>query len=129
VKGWCDLEQISVNGRTFKQQMRNCGKACCKGVAGGIHGPYWYVFEPGKAQKYVGTVLPPGVRGYLDRLAAAMPAILERAGVEREEERALEQRAREHGRAARVCSMLKAGQTVTEADVMALGFLELLPMP
>jgi hypothetical protein len=123
------MEQIEVNGRTYKQQMRSCGKACCKGVQGGVHGPYWYVSEPGKALRYVGARLPDGVRGFLDRLAKCLPDILERAGLEREEEKALQARAYEHGEMARTCARLKNGQTVTAAEVEKLGFVELLPMP
>lgn len=123
------MESIDVNGRTYKQQMRSCGKECCKGVPGGSHGPYWYVSETGRSLKYVGATLPQGVRGYLDRLAVCLPAILERAGIERQEQQALEQRAREHQSMARTCSMLRDGRTVSTAEVERLGFLELLPMP
>ncbi|MGI9055070.1 MAG: DUF6788 family protein, partial [Pyrinomonadaceae bacterium] len=51
------VEEIDINGKTYRLQFVRCGKETCKCATGGLHGPYWYAywFENGKTKsKYLG---------------------------------------------------------------------------
>lgn len=61
------MSDITVNGVTYRQQYRKCGKAECRCVDGdpysgeGMHGPYWYA----DGTKYVGKELPQWLTDHL----------------------------------------------------------------
>jgi len=52
-------ERFELEGVTYYQQGRKCGKAGCRCTQGKLHGPYWYAREQasGKVQ-YLGKELP-----------------------------------------------------------------------
>jgi hypothetical protein len=53
------LDRFELEGQTYFQQGRKCGKPSCKCVQGQLHGPYWYHRDQvsGKV-KYIGRSLP-----------------------------------------------------------------------
>jgi hypothetical protein len=59
---------MNINGKTFQQQYRRCGKDCTHGPNGRGHGPYWYKSAPGGSLKYVGKDLPEEVSMHLTLL-------------------------------------------------------------
>lgn len=57
------LETFTLEGVTYSQQYRKCGKANCQTCQGGAgHGPYWYRRDQvSGARSYVGRELPADV--------------------------------------------------------------------
>lgn len=71
-----DLDRFTLEGQTYYQQGRKCGRAGCKCQQGELHGPYWYTrnTDTGRVQ-YIGKDLPPAIttaRTAHDRLLSAM---------------------------------------------------------
>ena len=62
---------IKINGVTYRQQYRKCGKPGCKCVTGEGHGPYWYGYDGNSAAKYVGINLPEQVTKQIELLKAS----------------------------------------------------------
>ena len=76
---------IKVNGVTYRQQFRKCGKAGCKCNTGEGHGPYWYSYDGSSAAKYVGIKLPEHVIKHKELLRASRPQIKKiRAEIEKQ---------------------------------------------
>ena len=59
---------IKVNGVTYRQQYRKCGKPGCKCNTGEGHGPYWYSYDGNSAAHYVGINLPEHVTKHKELL-------------------------------------------------------------
>lgn len=123
------LESIEVNGKTYSQQMRNCGKACCAGTDGGKHGPYWYLREPGKPVKYVGLSLPAGVRDFQTRLASEADNIKALIAIHRADRLRFEAAARASNDKVIILDRLLHSMSVTNEQATELGLVALLPMP
>jgi len=73
--------RFDLEGMTYYQQGRKCGKPICKCVTGELHGPYWYArdLDNGKVT-YLGRELPAEVlaaRMACDRL---LPEMTKRRG-------------------------------------------------
>jgi len=71
-----ELDRFALEGQTYYQQGRKCGRATCKCQQGDLHGPYWYTrnTDSGKVA-YIGKDLPPAIttaRAAHDRLLSAM---------------------------------------------------------
>lgn len=67
------LETFSLEGMTYSQQYRKCGKAGCQTCQNGGpgHGPYWYARDAMTgARSYVGRELPAGVAAARQTLAS-----------------------------------------------------------
>jgi len=47
-----------LNGVSYYEQTRKCGKQYCHCVAGEEHGPYWYSRDGGGEIQYIGKELP-----------------------------------------------------------------------
>lgn len=62
---------VKVNGVTYRQQFRKCGKAGCKCNTGEGHGPYWYSYDGNSAAGYVGINLPEHVTNHIALLKAS----------------------------------------------------------
>ena len=53
------MDQFSLEGVTYYQQERKCGKRSCHCAKGGkMHGPYWYARPEHGKIRYVGKLLP-----------------------------------------------------------------------
>ncbi len=59
-----ELDRFTLDGQTYYQQGRKCGRAGCKCQSGELHGPYWYTrnVDNGRVQ-YIGKDLPPAIAG------------------------------------------------------------------
>lgn len=59
-----ELDRFTLEGLTYYQQGRKCGRAGCKCQSGELHGPYWYTrnVDNGRVQ-YIGKDLPPAIAG------------------------------------------------------------------
>ena len=64
-------DEMKVNGVTFRQQYRKCGKPGCKCNTNEGHGPYWYSYDGNSAAKYVGINLPEHVIKHKELLKAS----------------------------------------------------------
>ena len=54
-----NLDRFELQGMTYYQEGRRCGKPGCKCATGEPHGPYWYARDGrGGAVRYVGKDLP-----------------------------------------------------------------------
>lgn len=53
------MDRFELEGQTYYQQGRKCGKPSCKCAQGQLHGPYWYRRDQisGKV-RYIGRDLP-----------------------------------------------------------------------
>jgi len=51
-----------LNGISYYQQTRKCGKSGCHCEAGWEHGPYWYARDGGDKIQYIGKDLPDDVQ-------------------------------------------------------------------
>lgn len=51
------MDRFELEGVTYYQQGRKCGKAACKCANGHLHGPYWYCSDQGRVG-YIGKALP-----------------------------------------------------------------------
>jgi len=69
-------DRFTLEGFTYYQQGRKCGRAGCKCQRGELHGPYWYKRDLSSgAVVYVGRDLPPEIaaaRGWHDLLVGDM---------------------------------------------------------
>lgn len=52
------MNDIRINGLTYRQTWRTCNKANCKCKQGEQHGPYWMSTDGMGQRKYVGKNLP-----------------------------------------------------------------------
>lgn len=59
-----ELDRFTLEGQTYYQQGRKCGREGCKCQQGDLHGPYWYTrnTDSGKVA-YIGKDLPPAIAG------------------------------------------------------------------
>jgi hypothetical protein len=59
-----NLDRFTLEGQTYYQQGRKCGREGCKCQAGDLHGPYWYTrnIDNGRVQ-YIGKELPSAIVG------------------------------------------------------------------
>lgn len=68
--------RFDLEGLTYYQQGRKCGKPTCKCAQGQLHGPYWYARDLDNGQvTYLGRELPAEVRAArlaIDRLLPEM---------------------------------------------------------
>jgi hypothetical protein len=55
-KGEFAMERL--NGISYYQQTRKCGKEGCHCASGVEHGPYWYARDGGDKVRYIGKDLP-----------------------------------------------------------------------
>ena len=57
-----ELDRFTLEGLTYYQQGRKCGRPGCKCQQGDLHGPYWYTrhVDSGKVA-YIGKDLPPAI--------------------------------------------------------------------
>lgn len=72
------LETFALEGVTYSQQYRKCGKAACQTCQNGGpgHGPYWYARDAMTgARSYVGRELPAGVAAARQELRANLPEL------------------------------------------------------
>jgi len=69
-------DRFTLEGFTYYQQGRKCGRPGCRCTRGELHGPYWYKRDLSSgAVKYVGRDLPQEIaaaRGWHDLLAVDM---------------------------------------------------------
>ena len=56
------MASFSLEGVTYYQQGRRCGRATCKCAQGELHGPYWYGRDMATGKvSYIGRELPQAV--------------------------------------------------------------------
>lgn len=56
------LDRFELEGTTYYQQYRKCGKSGCKCNNGEPHGPYWFARDQTSGKvSYIGKNLPPEV--------------------------------------------------------------------
>lgn len=69
-----ELDRFTLEGQTYYQQGRKCGRAGCKCQSGELHGPYWYTrnTDTGRVQ-YIGKALPPAIAGARDAHDLLLP--------------------------------------------------------
>ncbi len=69
------MDRFTLEGTTYFQQGRKCGRASCKCQTGELHGPYWYARDHIGRVTYIGKDLPANVqkaRANYDNLRGAM---------------------------------------------------------
>ena len=72
------LETFALEGVTYSQQYRKCGKPTCQTCQNGGpgHGPYWYARDGlTGARSYVGRELPADVAAARQELRAKLPEL------------------------------------------------------
>ena len=106
------MNRFELEGVTYYQQGRKCGKPTCGCAEGKLHGPYWYARDVwGGKVKYLGKELPPEIAR-----ARAAHADLSRA---------MDEKHRELTRQARALSALIHNTRLSDDQVgavAALGF-------
>lgn len=69
-------DRFLLEGASYYQQSRKCGKPTCKCTTGELHGPYWYARDIDSGQvRYLGRELPAEIlaaRMAFDRLLPEM---------------------------------------------------------
>lgn len=56
------MGRFKLEGVTYYQQGRTCGKDNCRCVSGDLHGPYWFARDKTTGEvDYIGKTLPPEV--------------------------------------------------------------------
>ena len=74
-----NLERFTIEGVTYYQEYRKCGKANCRVCRNGRgHGPYWYSRDLLGRRRYVGRLLPEGVAGARRAYREMFGAMVER---------------------------------------------------
>jgi len=115
---------IKVNGVTYRQQFRKCGKPGCKCNTGEGHGPYWYSYDGSSAAKYVGIKLPEYVIKHKELLKASRPQIKKiRAEIEKQRTNLYQQYLRAD-RQLSTLRALEAGERVDSGVLIDIGLAQ-----
>lgn len=99
------MSDLTVNGVSYRQQYRKCGKAECRCAEGDdtdLHGPYWYAIGVPRGIQYIGKNLPEAITNHLQMLKdekAQLVEIREKIRERRREFEAALNQAREEERA------------------------------
>jgi len=115
------MQDYKVNGVTYRQQYRKCGKAGCKCNDGPGHGPYWYLYDGNSAAKYVGANLPEHVTKHVALLktsGAKLKAI--KAKITKQRDEAYEEY-RRHDRELAAVRNLETGEYAASEILKSLG--------
>jgi hypothetical protein len=118
------MSDMKVNGVTYRQQYRKCGKAGCKCNFSEGHGPYWYSYDGSSAAKYVGIKLPEHVLKHMQRLKASrdkLKAIKAKVKKRRDDHYYAYRKA---GDELRTLEALEAGERVNPAVLIMLGLAQ-----
>lgn len=63
------MDQVKVDGVSYRRLVRKCGKNGCRcNTPGKEHGPYWYAYDGMSPAKYVGVNLPEHIKKHLELL-------------------------------------------------------------
>ncbi len=111
------MNQIKVNGATYRQRFNTCNKPGCKCLRGEKHGPYWYEYRDGSTPKYVGTILPKAITDHIALLKTSMPKIKKLRTDLQKKRDDLYQQQRELDMQIRTINSLEAGE-YTASDVL-----------
>lgn len=72
------LDRFELEGTTYYQQRRKCGKASCKCAQGRLHGPYWYSRDQSSGDvAYIGKELPANVEAARAAHDVMLPAMVQ----------------------------------------------------
>lgn len=117
-------DDIRVNGVTYRQQYRKCGKAGCKCNFNEGHGPYWYSYDGNSAAGYVGINLPEHVMKHKELLKASKPKIKKiRAEIEKRRDNLYQQYRRAEKQLSTIRA-LEAGERVESGVLIDIGLAQ-----